>query len=112
MAPSGVACGDASIGELQWLAVEEADNPANRPDEPGAGKAGPSHGLRPVKVVEDARKNIRKDVFSGTAAFDVLGSQVFALGSLQEVDFVESDALLLGEAHGGPCRRADYVVGH
>jgi len=62
--------------------------------------------------VEDARENVRQDVFGGTAAFSRFCSQVFALGSLQEIDFMQRDALLFRKADSGACRRADHVVSH
>src|SRR4029077_20842233 len=106
MAASSVPCGNSAIREFQGLAVQKADDPADRPDEPCPGQTGPGHGLRPVKVVEDARGNVGEDVSGGPASLDVLGGQILALRSLHEVDFVQSDALLLGEADGGSCRRA------
>src|SRR5260370_10069790 len=112
MAASTVPCGNSAIREFPGLAVQKADYPADRPDEPCPGETGPGHGLRPVKVVEDAREHVGEDVFGGTASLDVLGGQILALGSLHEVDFVQSDALLLGEANRGACRRADHVVGY
>src|SRR5258708_18896839 len=112
MPASGVRSSDTAIGKFERLAVEQPDHPANWTDEAGTGQAGPGHGLRPVKVVEDARENVRQNVFGGAAAFHVLCSQVFPLGRLQEINFMQRDALLFRKADSSACRRADHVVSH
>src|SRR5258708_9865476 len=112
MPGSGVRSSDTAIGKFERLAVEQPDHPTDWTDEADTGQTAPGHGLRPVKVVEDARENVRQNVFGGTAAFHVLCGQVFALGSLQEINFMQRDALLFRKADGGACRRADHVVSH
>src|SRR5215467_7117874 len=105
--PAGhIAGDDTSIAEVQQLAVQHGNDPADGPDKARARKAGPGHGFRPVEVVENARKNVGQDVFGGAAAFDVLGRKILTLGGFDEVDLVKGDALLLGETYGGACRRA------
>ena len=52
-----------------------------------------------------------EDLLGGAAAFSVLGGEIFALRGLDEIDVDEADALLFGEADGGACRLADWVVG-
>ena len=54
MAAGDVAGRDAAEGELERLATEQGDDPADRADEAGAVEAGPSHGARPGKVVDRA----------------------------------------------------------
>ena len=48
----------------------------------------------------------------GAATFNIFRREVFAFGSLDEINFVQSDALLFREADRRPCRRADCVIGH
>ena len=61
--------------------------------------------------MDHAREDLGKDL-GGRAAVDHLPDcEVLALGGRNERDLVERDALLFGEAHGSPCRRADMIVG-
>src|ERR1700739_2796178 len=48
MAASRVSGGDAAKGKLQQLAVEQANDPADRTDEASATQTSPSHSLWPV----------------------------------------------------------------
>src|SRR5258708_32525631 len=102
--------GQTSVGEVQWLAVEQPNDPTDGPDEARAGEAGPSHSFGPVEVVQHTRENVSEKVLGGAAALCIFGREIFALGSLQEIDFVERHTLLLGEADSGTCRRADGVI--
>src|SRR5437660_3259211 len=107
MSTREVRGGNTGIGEFERLTIEKAHDPPDRSDEACAGKAGPGHGLGPVEVVKYARQNVCKNVFGGAAALHLFGGEVFALRCLQEIDFVEGDALLLGKAHVRTRRRAD-----
>ena len=57
-------------------------------------------------------QNFVQDLFGGAPELDVPGGQVFALGRLDEVDFLERQSLLLGKTERRAGRRADGVVGH
>ncbi len=66
------AADDPAIGKFQRLSVEQRNHPANRADEPGAREASPGHRLRPVEIVQNARKHIGQNVLRGAAALDLL----------------------------------------
>ena len=59
-----------------------------------------------------AWKDGDQDLLRGPAELDLLASEVLALGSLNQVESVDVDTLLLSEALRGACRRADGIVGH
>jgi len=61
--------------------------------------------------VDDAWQNLGEKFAGRTASTDHLCGDVFALGSLDETEFVERDSLFLGKTDRRPCRRADIVVG-
>src|SRR6267143_179717 len=111
MAARGVTGSDASDGKVQRLAVENDDDPADRANETSAIKTGPSHGAGPGEVVHCARENGCEDLRGGAAEFDLLGGEVLALGSLDEVEIADVNTLLFGEAQRGARRRADGVIG-
>ena len=61
--------------------------------------------------MDGARENGGEDLRGGAAEFDLLGGDVFALGSLDQVEVADVDTLLFGEAQRSTRRRADGVVG-
>ena len=60
VAYSSVARGETAEGEFQGLAVEDADEPTNGPDEAGAFQAGPGHGAWPRDIVNHAGENFEE----------------------------------------------------
>ena len=110
VAARGAAGSDAGDREFQWSAVEYGDDPADGTNEPCTVQAGPGHGARPGKVVHSAGQNGDQDLFSGSAELGLFGGKVFALGRLDQIKIADVDTLLLGEALGGTCRRADSIV--
>src|SRR6266850_5387500 len=111
MAARGVAGRDAADEKFQRLAVKNGDDPADGTNEASAIETRPSHGAGPGKVMHRAGENGCEDLRSGAAEFDLLGGEVLALGSLDQVEAADVDTLLFGEAQRGTRRRADGVVG-
>src|SRR5579862_7470068 len=111
VADRGVAGGEAAKGELQRLAVEDAYEPADGPDEARAFQASPGHGAWPGEVVDHAGKNFEQQFVGGAAALGDFGGDVFALGSLHQVDRVKRDTLAFGETDGGASGGSGGVVG-
>ena len=66
-------------------------------------------GLLGIEVPE---KYGGENLLGGAADLDLLGSEVLALRGLDQVERVDVDVLLFGEAQCRPCRRADRIVGH
>ena len=62
--------------------------------------------------MKNSGENVCENMLRGTPAPDLFGGEVFALGSGQEVDFVQGHALLFGKADRSACRRADHIVRH
>ncbi len=112
MAASGATGGDAGDGEFQRLAIEYGDDPADGTNEPSTIEAGPGHGARPREIVDGTGEDAVQDLLRGSAEPDLFGRDVLALGRLNQIKITDVDALLLGEALGGACRRADGIVGH
>src|SRR6266436_3098353 len=111
MAAGRVARRNAADGKLQRLAFEHGDDPSNGPDEARALEAGPGHGAGPGESVDGAREDGGEDLRGGVAEFNLLGGDVFALGSLDQVEVADVDTLLVGEAQRGTRRRADRLIG-
>src|SRR2546430_5171124 len=112
VAARSASCSDTGNGNSQRLAVEHRDDPADRSNETRAIEAGPGHGARPGKIVHRARKDATEDLLGSSAQLDLFGRQVLALGCLDQIQIADVNALLLGEALRGPCRRADGIVRH
>jgi len=58
------------------------------------------------------RENFEQEFVRGTAALGDFGGDVFALGSLHQIDLVERHALALGETDRGASRGTAGVVGN
>src|SRR5467141_3007012 len=72
----------------------------------------PGHRARPGQIVHGARKDGDQDLLGGPAQFGLFRSEVLTLGSLNQVESINMDALLLGKAQSRACRRADGIVGY
>jgi len=70
------------------------------------------NGTRPGEIVDGAREDGGEDLRGGAAELDLLGGEVLALGSLDQVEVADVDTLLFREAQRGTRRRADGVVGN
>src|SRR5260370_1857870 len=112
MAASGATGGNAGDGEFQRLAIEYGDDPADGTNEPSPIEAGPGHGAWPSEIVHCAGEDTNENLFRSSAESDLFGREVLALGGLDQIEITDVDALLLGEALGGACRRADGIIGH
>src|SRR5215475_15429705 len=97
------AAGQSRKRKLQRFAIEDTHEPSHWSNEPRTIEPRPSHGLRPVEVMNHSRQNLAKDLFGCPASFDLLCRQVLALGCLNEIDFVQRYPLLLSKAHRSPC---------
>lgn len=53
-----------------------------------------------------------ENLLGGFAELDLFCGEVFTLGSLDQVESVDVNVLLLGETLGGARRRADGIVRH
>src|SRR5467141_2744389 len=111
MAAGRVACRNACDGNFRRLAVEHGDDPSNGTDEARALAAGPRHGTRTGEIVDGARKNGGENLRGRAAEFYLLGGEVLALGSLDQVEAADVDTLFFGKAQRGTRRRADGIVG-
>src|SRR6266513_1931225 len=109
---SGGASGDTGDGEFQRFAVEHGNDPADGANEARTIEAGPSHRAGPGEIVNGAGENTYENLFRGPPELDLFGGKVFALGGLNQIEIVDVDVLLLGEALCRACRRADGIVGH
>src|SRR2546430_12362348 len=107
MATRGVSRSHASERNLQRLAIEEGHDPTNRPDEARTRETGPSHGLWPGEVVNEARQDLAQDLARRASALDLFCGEVFTLGRPHQENFMKGDALFFREADCRACRLAD-----
>ncbi len=112
MAASRATGGDAGDRQFQRFAVEHGDDPADGANEAGAFEAGPSHGARPSQIVNGAGEDRGQDLFRSPAELHLFGGNVLAFGSRDQIEIVDVNALLLGEAQRRACRRADGIIRH
>src|SRR5712664_4804743 len=112
MAASGAAGRDSGHRNLQGLAIEHCDDPPDRTNEARAIETRPGHRAWPGQIVHCARKDGDQDLLCSPSELGLLAGEVLTLGSLNQVESIDMDALLLGKAQGRACRRADGIVGH
>ncbi len=94
------------------LAVQQRHDPANRPNEARAMRAGPIHRARPGNFLNYLRQNLGENFHRGPADHHLLRREIFALRRINDAQLRNRNSLLLRKTHRRACRLADLVIRH
>ncbi len=101
-----------SVGKRYDLAVEQSNDPANRPNEARALRAGPDHRAWPRNFANGLRQYALQNFRRGFTKDKLPGDDIFALRRVHDRKLRDGQALLFRKTHGGARRLSGEIESH